>query len=183
MACHGGYCSCAGLNCAANETCCGASSGDLSASVCIDLSASPGHCGACGQSCGAGERCFSGHCGCGELGTEGQIPAACTSQQACCQNQCVDPGSNLCECAPGVYCTGGQSCCNGNCVNLLSDKNHCGTCNNACSSNQKCESGQCKKDGCQSAATPSFNLLALLALLWLMAWSRRRKKACPHHLS
>lgn len=53
-------------------------------------------------------------------------------------------GSDLC----GGTCQGTEACCGQTCVDVKSDKNHCGGCDTACTTNEVCCSGQCR--GCCS---------------------------------
>jgi hypothetical protein len=40
-------------------------------------------------------------------------------------------------------CSGTFSECSNSCVNKMSDPQHCGTCSNACATNEVCVKGQC----------------------------------------
>ena len=122
---------------------------------CVNLNDDKDNCGACGHACRLDEICMSGLC--------------CGIGQMNCNNQCVDILSDNNNCGGcGVVCTG--KCMLGTCrgnsnttcrypmedcknwidgceTNLTSDIEHCGACNNNCSSqwpnNNACIKGTC----------------------------------------
>ncbi|MCL4390190.1 MAG: hypothetical protein M1484_02070 [Patescibacteria group bacterium] len=44
----------------------------------------------------------------------------------------------------GISCSTGQTLCGSTCMNLQTDNNNCGSCGNACTSNQTCTNGSCQ---------------------------------------
>src|SRR5579884_3138994 len=83
--------------------------------ACVSL-ASPSNCGYCWHTCPAGEQCAGGTGG------------------AC---YCTQIGNSYVPCQPG------DTCCNGTCSNLQTDAQNCGTCGNACGTDETCSGGQC----------------------------------------
>jgi hypothetical protein len=91
---------------------------------CVNTNNDRHHCSACGDDCTAGATprgnvCANGICYCGTAGT---------------------------QCAAGQWCTGVSNSAEGSCgcKNLNSDNYHCGRCNNACDTNETCQSGTCR---------------------------------------
>ena len=146
MGCSGGACKCGlGPECTAGSTCCNG--------LCKNLDTDPDNCGTCGRSCELGSACEAGECLCGG--------AVCGADEECCNDVCTpvvsDPNNcgacaNMCtgdaidcvnrECkcpggglscpAPGQYVA--PACCGADCVNLCADANHCGACDQPCTS-------------------------------------------------
>jgi hypothetical protein len=60
---------------------------------------------------------------------------ACDNPSQCCSGQCRDGACTAC--LPNtVFCSDG-------CANLQTDANHCGSCEHACDSGQRCQDGTC----------------------------------------
>lgn len=88
--------------------------------LCIDLQNDRKHCGACNQACPEGHVCLRGQC---QLSCPANSPACGVSgQEVCCP----------------------KSCCNQTCTDTQIDPNHCGACNQTCSSGQTCIQGKCQ---------------------------------------
>lgn len=102
---------------------------------CVDTETDPHHCGGCDQDCTAA----SG--GVGPLGDRCALDAEGTPQCLC--------GTSLQICTGDQWCTEltepeGEAC---GCQDLNSNVLHCGTCNNACDTNESCSSGRCRCEG------------------------------------
>ena len=59
-------------------------------------------------------------------------------------------GLGVLACGPdpvvGGTCRAGLTECNGKCVDLITDRNHCGTCDTVCTTDRTCFSGTCLTD-------------------------------------
>ncbi len=107
----------------------------------------------CGRRCcPAGQTCQNGACVAACAGEDPTVTCAangCGPKTNSC-NQTVDCGT--CQgdltCQNGFCaCPNGLTACSTNCVDTNTNRNHCGGCDQACSSTQVCELGVCKADG------------------------------------
>jgi hypothetical protein len=98
---------------------------------CFDLQSNPDNCGACGNMCRA-------------------------SEPVCCDGRCIAQRDGSCGC-PGRACPPGHKCCEVfvggfsqgfKCVNVTNSTEHCGSCNQRCSSGQTCCDGTCCSAPC-----------------------------------
>jgi hypothetical protein len=145
--CSNGQCDCAGMMCAHN--------GGL---VCSDLKTAPADCGACGATCAPAEYCDGGGCLCRPGLTQCQNQCVNTTEDVnnCgkCGNDCTTQGLVNPRCVKGVcvdttcaalgktFCPNDGACLSP--VDFASDPLHCGSCGNACNSNQVCVAGHCR---------------------------------------
>ena len=149
----GGFDAAVDVSCPAEQTACGGQ--------CVDTRASAQHCGACGMACAAGQVCVNGAC-----------MQSCPGTQTLCNGSvCVSTATDREHCgACGNVCPAGQACSNGRCatacapnlqscmrapsasgdaggellcVDPMTDRNHCGGCNNVCPRGRICEAGAC----------------------------------------
>jgi hypothetical protein len=119
--------------------------GLLCSGVCTYVSFDPGNCGGCGVKCAQGQLCNIGACytpdlmndpdNCGRLNNRCPTPPN-TVVGTCYQGQC-----SFSTCMPqhrfcGDYTEG--------CVPMYNDKDHCGSCNKVCSSDQWCNRTYCE---------------------------------------
>jgi hypothetical protein len=103
------------------------------ADVCVDLTNDLQHCGGCGTVCSqvdaggyeAGDPVDDG----GEAGAPSWTYGTLTCANSSCQ----------------VVCPQGTTECGGLCFDMSRNRDHCGTCNNACASNENCSVGKCCK--------------------------------------
>ena len=121
-----------------------------------------GTCISTGICCPRERRCASGGC----------VPqgACCFDENRCTDGTCLRkdsgqccPGYSVCPTAEDGCCNllGGESCsddgccdtllgekavCGGKCVDVATDRNHCGSCDNACAANARCVGGQCQDE-------------------------------------
>lgn len=113
------------------------------------------HCGDCFQRCGTGEVCAEGQCRCGGgEACEGDaiccagtcVPPSdstcvCGTASSCLVDQLGDPIDN-------------GACCDDSCVDLGSDAQHCGGCGNACQTPRICDGFcVCPIDECDGSCT------------------------------
>ncbi len=134
---------------------------------CIDTSNDPGHCGECGDSCPLQHVCEDGECAdaCSEGTTncDGSCVNTDSNPVYCggCDGQCSFPSDAdpICEAGHcGFECKSesdkpcGDQCidsssplvdCSGDCADLQADDDHCGSCDNECSSDESCSDGLC----------------------------------------
>jgi hypothetical protein len=119
-------------------TCCNGS--------CVDVTQDPNNCGICGASCPSGI-CLAGFTeftiACFDNQPTSDCPLSCAAGSVCFHGGCID---SLCE--AGSSCAaqdGGVAfCCGqGACADLLSDPQHCGSCDTACPVGQSCSAGTC----------------------------------------
>jgi len=143
------------VSCPAEQTACGGQ--------CVDTRASAQHCGACGMACAAGQVCVNGAC----------MQSCPGTQTLCNNSVCVSTATDREHCgACGNVCPAGQVCSNGRCattcasnlqgcmrapsasgdagamgelvcVDPMTDRAHCGGCNNVCPRGRICEAGAC----------------------------------------
>ena len=130
---------------------------DFCSGACVDLQIDSNHCGVCGNGCPEGEICQGGSCE--EL--------ECDGEELVCGSECVDVNIDPDHCGDcGIVCTteidGAQPICedgncadqcideeetlcpaDGVCADLSTDRNHCGSCGQACGANEICEEEQC----------------------------------------
>ena len=135
--------------CGSGKTVCDESSSE--AGFCTNLDTDEQNCGDCGTKCGDDLECQSGVCRCGT-----GLTACGSGADAECVNTDIDPencGSCGRDCGLGT-CVGGQCECNpgatscgGICPDFDSDNDHCGGCDNACSSPEVCRFGTCSECG------------------------------------
>jgi len=157
--CNQGTCEngiCKTTSCPQGTTRCATAPGTGEA-VCRDLMNDPDHCGACFFSaCATGANCVSGTCKCPEgqevlegscipicsPGTHHDLRFGTTCVPNCPGNQVNTAPSGACGCPtlPG----GTLLVCGDMCVDTNTDTNNCGTCGNACTSGQTCQSGSCQ---------------------------------------
>ncbi len=151
--CVSGTCECAGVNPAVCD------------GYCSDVDSDNYNCGACYNYCYAGEQCVAGAC----------VPAACEGQNQyrCGGSECTDTNSNVFHCGgctpepdsgSGETCLRFETCicseyglteCAINqaeavCTDTTMDRNHCGTCGNACATGTECIDGSCQPIDCGS---------------------------------
>lgn len=75
----------------------------------------------------------------GDGGTTNVCTPSCQSDELCVDGTCIKNCGALTD-------------CEGACVNTVEDHDHCGDCDNACTSSQVCQLGECK-DGCSRGFT------------------------------
>jgi FG-GAP-like repeat len=157
----------AGAGCDAGQLVCASSDG----LVCVDSSTDPRNCGACGLACGPGESCSGARCMCTGDGCAAQCDPnllACAGGDG---KRCVDPttdpkncGACRLECAQDQVCRGARCVCTGDacatgcqaplaacvddrglseCLDLATSRDHCGSCETSCASDEACEQGEC----------------------------------------
>ncbi len=103
-----------------DNACCG--------DTCVDLWNDSAHCGSCDEACVTGQICQNGHCTTKCLCGEGEV---CDANGACVPS------------CGGEACAKDALCCNESCVSRNA-KDHCGTCENACSGETPvCFDGTC----------------------------------------
>ncbi|MCK6510602.1 hypothetical protein L6R29_11615 [Myxococcota bacterium] len=68
--------------------------------------------------------------------------------------------------------------CGGNCVNTNTDANHCGKCNNACPTTNKCEGGQCTANPSCSKDSECLNFQVCLANKCTEPWCKNGLVNC-----
>ena len=122
-----------GICCPASQICDG---------QCVDLNISPQHCGECGNACDESSLCQAGVCSCNSplmMCDERCVdPQSDSDHCGGCEAAC--PGELLCiegECGCGDLLE-----CNNECVDPTTDL-HCGSCDNSCVGAQFCEDGAC----------------------------------------
>lgn len=150
----------------ANEVCCGG--------LCVDTMTDMSNCGSCENVCNSegADACVNGSCKCGSLG---QCDVA--SMSFCCDSQCAFYATDFnncggcgagfactigetcdggnCLCGTGPACGSTQSCCDQSCVDTNTPQ-YCGSCTNACGTNEGCYSGTC---GCGGAGVVCQDLM------------------------
>jgi Stigma-specific protein, Stig1 len=124
--------------------------------ACVDTQTNNANCGSCGNACPAVQSCLAGVCQCPFL-------------RRLCGNVCVDyfhdpANCGTCgnTCAPGTTCVydpnhpmsgiscqtvcglGTTKCSDNQCHNTQTESANCGTCGNACRTDQSCVSGSCQ---------------------------------------
>ncbi len=123
---------------------------------CVDLQTSRKHCGACRQPCRRGEDCSGGRCvGDGGVVTCGGEP--CPDATFVCQDgACTCPeGREACSGSPQLRggspmqtcCPTGLTCCGGRCRSTQWDRQHCGGCDQPCTTVEVCLGGACRCRG------------------------------------
>ena len=143
------HCGACGTSCKPGQACVsgkcicpGAQS--LCTDQCVDLQIHPKHCGGCDSPCKDTERCVNGKC---TQCTQSETvcgSGCCSSQLACCSDQCIDTRFDRTNCGGcGKQCKPGEICCGGGCIDFLNDTNNCGGCGVACGSGQSCCNGRC----------------------------------------
>jgi hypothetical protein len=101
--------------------------------ACVDTQTSHAHCGDCNKACSNTQACVAGKCeDCGAAGG------------ACCQNALAACANGLvCSGTPGQAgavcgCTSPREMCGQACVDTSTNREHCGSCDNACGDTQVC---------------------------------------------
>ena len=126
---------------------CGAGCGDQECcdGACADTTGDEANCGTCGNVCGDGRTCCGGTCADTRVNIEncGMCGNACTAGESCCGGTCADPASMTCMACTEDCASMGMTCCAGSCVDMSSDPASCGTCGNACASDELCCGGTC----------------------------------------
>lgn len=158
--CNNGRCNCSTEDtsdgvCAGTTVCCPQRGSDTESGGCKNLQNDENYCGNCGTDCdslgGRADRCVFGNCSCGNAGTP------CAMGQLCCNGRCIDPSSNVDNCAgcnnPCTFAQATPRCvaasceiqsCNGGfadcdtvqstgCETQLGTVSNCGGCNDTCS--------------------------------------------------
>jgi hypothetical protein len=125
--------------------CCTASTPDVCATGCVNLSTNNANCGACGVTCSGGKTCQSGSCACpaGQTDCSGTCADLLTSNANCgaCGSPCV--AGTICQ-AGSCVCPSGQTDCSGTCVDLKTNAAHCGSCGHVCGGGGgSCYAGLC----------------------------------------
>ena len=124
---------------------------------CTDPLIDPRNCGGCGQQCDSGQVCLQGKCGANPCPSgQHQCSAGCVpdTDVATCGWRC-DPcpvpvgGSATCDgAACAAVCPTGLRVCLAECVDALTDRRHCGDCQQTCGSDETCTGGDCLPSGC-----------------------------------
>ncbi len=125
--------------------------------LCVNTSSDSEHCGADNVACGESMYCNDGQCACmnKHYDCDGNADNGCESEVKCeylCEEGKKTCGLNFCcaeteSCCGSTCCEAGTTCCDGTtCIDLQSDRNHCGSCKEACGAREKCEAGVCVDD-------------------------------------
>jgi hypothetical protein len=151
----GEACGSAGQVCQADGVCaCDAGSCANPTPMCI-----AGACQACStdaecQDASRGDLCCGGTC----------VRGVCCEDDACSSDQAPDCVGNQCVCAGNddTPCNGSKVCCADGCADLDTDRDHCGSCGNACPANEICVDGGCVACdiSCPSGECDGTDLLA-----------------------
>jgi hypothetical protein len=94
--------------------------------------------------------------GTGTLAGAGPAEAACARVGRRCRKSRDCCSGARCTRSGVCVCREGYTNCDGRCRNLQTSTNHCGTCSNACLSNEVCQSGDC----CRPSFTPCTDVCA-----------------------
>ncbi len=122
-------------SCAAGKEMCGV--------TCHDLTSDRDHCGNCTTKCASGLVCQSGQC-----------TDECTNGLNKCGSHCLNMDAvsvASCDETGNITCKEGYSDCDGNPANgcetdISADRNHCGSCDKTCESDEFCAGGKCDRE-------------------------------------
>ncbi len=163
------HCGACSIGCDAGEACIdGACTAPCALEVCgtecIDTTIDPAHCGACGRQCDSSAVCTDSVCvvACSDScdsDTELCVGGTCECRSGMirCDDECVDPLTDVDYCGgcdvecDDTFCGGGEciaSCgglqaCDESCVDSDADPLHCGGCERECHPSQSCVAGSC----------------------------------------